>query len=95
MITTTSLRATGLAVAYTITVAAAGLNAAHKAADPLADYPLGTFVVEVASTATTAGAVEAITVQHGITGDIISVLPPAQENYVGLMIRGGKIRNST
>ena len=76
----------GVIVAGAITFAAGGINLAHKSAYPLADYPLDTFVLQVGSTATTAGAAEAVTVQHGITGNIISAPAPAQEHYIGLMI---------
>ena len=94
MITKTSLRVTGVVVAGAITFAAVSTNLAHKSVYPLADYPLDAFVLQAGSTATSAGIATAITVQHAITGDIISAPPPAQEHYIGLMIPGGKNRNS-
>ena len=95
MITKTSLGFKGLVVVGTISVAAVAANVAHKSAHPQADFPLETFAIEVGTTASSAGVGEAITVQHGITGDVISVPAPAPGYYIGRVITDVRSRDNT
>ena len=95
MITKTSSRFTGIVVAGTITIAAVGANVGHKSAHPLAEYPLDTFVIEAGTTATSAEMANSITVQHAITGDVISAPAPTPGYYVGRVITDVRSRDST
>ena len=95
MITKTSRRFTGVVVAGAVTLAAAGANVAHKSANPLAKYPLDTFVIEAGATATSAEMGNSVNVQHTTTGDMIPGLEPDRKIYVGRLIPDVRSRDNT
>ncbi len=70
-------------------------NTHERSVDPLKGDPFDAFVLEFAPTATSAGVVDAITVQNAITGDVIPAPAQAPGYYVGRFITDVRSRDST
>ncbi len=85
----------GVACASWLGFAPMVANTLELSADPLKGDPFDAFVLEFASTATSAGVVDAITVQDAITGDVISAPALASGYYVGRVNIDMRSRDST